>query len=200
MRGGRPVDRAVLERLAGALHHRGPDSRGFHVDGPVGLVDTLKAGATISNLRLAAAQFQGRYESVVGSLASQNKGTLVGDTVNLSQRLQDLARPAGTTVVSDATVTAVGGAVGPYRFELIGQQLVKGRETPVTMHRLVDSRTDLRDDRGDDRRGDGGPPAGGSGSAAAGAVTGPGPDSPGTTTDSDESMAHAHQVAREEAS
>ena len=65
--------------------------------------------------------------------------TLVGDTVNLSQRLQDLARPAGTTVVSDATVKAVGGAVGDYRFELLGQQLVKGRETPVTIHRLVDS-------------------------------------------------------------
>ncbi len=43
MRGGRPVDRALLERLAGALHHRGPDSRGFHVDGPVGLVDTRLA-------------------------------------------------------------------------------------------------------------------------------------------------------------
>ena len=29
--------------------------------------------------------------------------TLVGDTVNLSQRLQDLARPAGRIVLSDAT-------------------------------------------------------------------------------------------------
>lgn len=43
MRGGRPVDRALLERLAAALHHRGPDSRGFHVDGAVGLVDTRLA-------------------------------------------------------------------------------------------------------------------------------------------------------------
>ena len=30
--------------------------------------------------------------------------TVVGDTVNLAQRLQDLARPAGTTVLSEATV------------------------------------------------------------------------------------------------
>ena len=33
--------------------------------------------------------------------------TLVGDTVNLAQRLQDLARPAGTTVLSGATVEAL---------------------------------------------------------------------------------------------
>jgi adenylate cyclase len=31
--------------------------------------------------------------------------TLVGDSVNLAQRLQDLARPAGTTVISEATGT-----------------------------------------------------------------------------------------------
>ena len=30
--------------------------------------------------------------------------TLVGDTVNLAQRLQGLARPAGTTVFSEATL------------------------------------------------------------------------------------------------
>ncbi|MEI2700750.1 MAG: hypothetical protein V9E94_21290 [Microthrixaceae bacterium] len=30
--------------------------------------------------------------------------TVVGDTVNLSQRLQDLARPAGTTVISEPTL------------------------------------------------------------------------------------------------
>ena len=33
--------------------------------------------------------------------------TLVGDTVNLAQRLQDLARPAGTTVLSGATAAAL---------------------------------------------------------------------------------------------
>jgi asparagine synthase (glutamine-hydrolysing) len=34
---GEPVDHALLERMADALAHRGPDSRGLHVDGPVGL-------------------------------------------------------------------------------------------------------------------------------------------------------------------
>ena len=43
MRDGAPVDRAVLDRLAAALHHRGPDSKGFHVDGGVALADTRLA-------------------------------------------------------------------------------------------------------------------------------------------------------------
>ena len=43
MRSRAAVDRTVLERLADAMHHRGPDSCGFHVDGAVGLVDTRLA-------------------------------------------------------------------------------------------------------------------------------------------------------------
>ena len=34
---GRPAERSVLERMCGALEHRGPDSRGLHVDAGVGL-------------------------------------------------------------------------------------------------------------------------------------------------------------------
>jgi asparagine synthase (glutamine-hydrolysing) len=36
-RDGRPGDRATLERMCAALEHRGPDSRGLHVDEGVGL-------------------------------------------------------------------------------------------------------------------------------------------------------------------
>ncbi len=43
MRGGRAVDRTVLERLAAAIAHRGPDGTGFHRDGPIGLVSTRLA-------------------------------------------------------------------------------------------------------------------------------------------------------------
>ncbi len=43
MRNGQPADRAVLDRLAAALHHRGPDSCGVHLAGSVGLVDTRLA-------------------------------------------------------------------------------------------------------------------------------------------------------------
>jgi adenylate cyclase len=60
--------------------------------------------------------------------------TLVGDTVNLAQRLQDLARPAGMTVLSEATRQAAADAVV---VDTLGDQLVRGRETPVTVHRLV---------------------------------------------------------------
>lgn len=34
---GPPVDPALLGRMVDALHHRGPDGAGIHVDGPVGL-------------------------------------------------------------------------------------------------------------------------------------------------------------------
>ena len=40
--------------------------------------------------------------AMLGS-AERMEYTLVGDTVNLAQRLQDLARPAGTTVVGEST-------------------------------------------------------------------------------------------------
>ncbi len=59
--------------------------------------------------------------------------TLVGDTVNLAQRLQDLARPAGTTVLSDATLRAAAG----WAAEEMPVQRVKGRDTPVLCHRLI---------------------------------------------------------------
>jgi class 3 adenylate cyclase/DNA-binding NarL/FixJ family response regulator len=60
--------------------------------------------------------------------------TVVGDTVNLAQRLQDLARPAGMTVLSEATRQAAGHAVD---VDTLGDRLVKGREKPVTAHRLM---------------------------------------------------------------
>ena len=60
--------------------------------------------------------------------------TLVGDIVNLSQRLQELARPAGTTVIAQATMDAL--KVKPAAVAL-DEQLVKGRETPVHAFRLI---------------------------------------------------------------
>jgi class 3 adenylate cyclase/DNA-binding NarL/FixJ family response regulator len=54
--------------------------------------------------------------------------TVVGDTVNLAQRLQDLARPAGTTVVSEQTAAELPEGTSLKQLDV---QLVKGRETPV---------------------------------------------------------------------
>ncbi len=62
--------------------------------------------------------------------------TLVGDTVNLAQRLQDLARPAGTIVLSEPTLEAL---TSPSAVEPLGEQQVKGRETPVQAYRLVNT-------------------------------------------------------------
>jgi adenylate cyclase len=54
--------------------------------------------------------------------------TVVGDTVNLAQRLQDQARPAGRIVLSDATYAALRGPIGATRLDPLK---VKGREAPV---------------------------------------------------------------------
>jgi class 3 adenylate cyclase/DNA-binding NarL/FixJ family response regulator len=59
--------------------------------------------------------------------------TVVGDIVNLAQRLQDLARPAGTTVVSEATALALSD---PPSLIALPPQSVKGRETLVNAFRI----------------------------------------------------------------
>jgi len=58
--------------------------------------------------------------------------TLVGDTVNLSQRLQQLA-DAGETVLSGATIEELGGGC---EAEALPPQLVKGRDTPVVAFKI----------------------------------------------------------------
>jgi class 3 adenylate cyclase/DNA-binding NarL/FixJ family response regulator len=59
--------------------------------------------------------------------------TLVGDTVNLAQRLQDLARPGGCLVFSEATREAL--SVLPPDYEELGEQAVKGRQSAVRAYR-----------------------------------------------------------------
>jgi class 3 adenylate cyclase len=60
--------------------------------------------------------------------------TVVGDTVNLSQRLQDAARPAGTILMSEATVE--GLSERPDGLGEVEELMVKGRETIVRAYRL----------------------------------------------------------------
>jgi adenylate cyclase len=59
--------------------------------------------------------------------------TLVGDTVNLAQRLQEMARPGGQTILSEATWAGLTDApvATPNPPEL-----VKGRATPVITYRI----------------------------------------------------------------
>ena len=59
--------------------------------------------------------------------------TLVGDTVNLAQRLQDLARPAGRVVLHEATYSALST---PPECVSLGEVMVKGRQAPVRAYRI----------------------------------------------------------------
>jgi class 3 adenylate cyclase/ActR/RegA family two-component response regulator len=61
--------------------------------------------------------------------------TLVGDTVNMSQRLQQLAS-AGETVLSEATMRALSSVIDAVALDA---QLVKGRDTPVTAFKILAS-------------------------------------------------------------
>jgi class 3 adenylate cyclase/DNA-binding NarL/FixJ family response regulator len=70
--------------------------------------------------------------ALLGS-AERLEYTLVGDTVNLSQRLQQLAA-AGETVLSEATVKALSA---PADVIPLPAQLVKGRDTPVVAFKLA---------------------------------------------------------------
>jgi adenylate cyclase len=60
--------------------------------------------------------------------------TLVGDTVNLAQRLQDIARPAGRVVLSEATYDALPDKP---EAEVLEDQVVKGREGRVRAYAFM---------------------------------------------------------------
>jgi adenylate cyclase len=60
--------------------------------------------------------------------------TVVGDTVNLAQRLEDLARPAHQIVLADSTYRALSE---PVDAEALDPLTVKGRDTPVQAHRIT---------------------------------------------------------------
>jgi class 3 adenylate cyclase/ActR/RegA family two-component response regulator len=70
--------------------------------------------------------------AMLGS-AERLEYTVVGDTVNLAQRLQDLARPAGSTVASEATVKLADSS---WAWDSLGACEVKGRVAPVMAYRL----------------------------------------------------------------
>ena len=81
--------------------------------------------------------------------------TVVGDTVNLAQRLQDRARPAGRIVMSESTHAALRVPVESQRLD---PTAVKGREALVIAYMLsVDDTTpwrEVRHDRTRDRAGE----------------------------------------------
>jgi class 3 adenylate cyclase len=60
--------------------------------------------------------------------------TVVGDAVNLTQRLQQFGQP-GQTVMSEATWSALTDR--PAVFEQLDPSMVKGRDTPVIAYRIT---------------------------------------------------------------
>jgi class 3 adenylate cyclase len=59
--------------------------------------------------------------------------SLVGDTVNLAQRLQDLARPSGRIVINETTYQALSVDIECVPLD---ETTVKGRNTPVRAYRI----------------------------------------------------------------
>jgi adenylate cyclase len=117
----RPEHAASAVRAAIAMHDRQRD------------LDLEWAAQGLAPFGLGIGLSTGDVAAAMLGSAERLEYTVVGDTVNLSQRLQDLARPAGSTVASDATVQLAGA---DWKWDSLGACDVKGREAPVLAYRL----------------------------------------------------------------
>jgi adenylate cyclase len=119
--------------------HPQPDHASSAVRAAVGMhagqseLDAVWAEQGLSPFGLGIGVSTGEVAAALLGSAERLEYTLVGDTVNLAQRLQDLARPAGTTVAGESTVRAAD----PRDWEPLGECLVKGRRSPVVAYRLA---------------------------------------------------------------
>jgi adenylate cyclase len=77
----------------------------------------------------------GRVAAVLLGSDERLEYTLVGGAVNLAQRLQELARPAGTTVMSEPTWDSL--TEPPDEYEKLAPQLIRGHREPVTCYRIL---------------------------------------------------------------
>jgi adenylate cyclase len=117
-----PAHAACAVRAAVAMHVRQRE------------LDQVWAAEGLEPFGLGIGVSTGEVAAALLGSAERLEYTVVGDTVNLAQRLQDLARPAGNTVVSEATVQQSGG---DWEWEPLGAREVKGRATPVQAFRLM---------------------------------------------------------------
>ena len=67
------------------------------------------------------------------TLGASNQGMVAGDLVNTASRLQSIA-PPGAVLVGEATFRAASGAIA---FEPAGEQLLKGKQSPVPAYRAL---------------------------------------------------------------
>lgn len=98
-----------------------------------GLVNEKWAERSLSPFGLGIGLSTGQVAAALLGSEERAEYTVVGDTVNLAQRLQDLARPAGTIILSEATVK---GLSTPVPAENLGPVEVKGRKAPVVAYRI----------------------------------------------------------------
>ena len=96
----------------------------------VDMVDGLGEDIGIEGLAARAGVLSG--EASVGS-GGNDHGLVVGDLVNTASRLQSIAPPGGV-YVGLATKDLVGSAI---EFTEVGDQLVKGKEIPVSVFHAV---------------------------------------------------------------
>jgi adenylate cyclase len=114
------ADRAV--DAAGRMHAAQHDINERWTDGGL---EAFGLGIGVSTGEVAAA--------LLGS-EERLEYTVVGDTVNLTQRLQQFA-DAGQTVLSDPTLQAL---IKPPPVETLPPTAVKGRQAPVIAHRIAE--------------------------------------------------------------
>ena len=67
------------------------------------------------------------------TVGATNQGMVAGDIVNTASRLQSMALP-GTVLVGESTEQAAGAAIA---FEPVGEQVLKGKTTPVPAFRAI---------------------------------------------------------------
>jgi adenylate cyclase len=97
------------------------------------LVNERWAGEALPAFHLGIGLSTGMVAGALLGSAERLEYTMVGDTVNLTQRLQQWAE-AGQTVLSEPTYEALTSPVDAERLE---PALVKGRQTPVAAYRIA---------------------------------------------------------------
>jgi class 3 adenylate cyclase len=101
--------------------------------------EQLKSEKRMSSIKMRIGIHTGPV--VVGTLGNDLRVEFkaVGDTVNLASRMEGLAEP-GTTFVTEETFRLTKGL---FRFEALGKKVVKGKEGPVSVYRVLPGKEDI---------------------------------------------------------
>ena len=101
--------------------------------------EQLKSEKRMSSIKMRIGIHTGPV--VVGTLGNDLRVEFkaVGDTVNLASRMEALAEP-GTTFVTEETF---GLTKGLFRFQALGKMMVKGKEGPVSVYKVLSGEEDI---------------------------------------------------------